>query len=226
VRATEGELCPHFLSTFAVWYQSMNVAWNTLREQVDQVLDQLQSTNQSPPSREMCELLIAGEDHRFWTHRGVDVWALLRALFQTVVRNSPQGGSTIAMQLVRTLTRRYDRRLSRKLMEIALAIRLTRYVGRDRIPTLYLWVAYYGWRMNNYKQACARLTLEQFSTDLIKAARLVARLKYPQPRNTSVHRCASIRRRAHHLMYLRERRMVEEGRHAWNRFEYQTRLES
>ena len=63
------------------------------------------------------------------------------------------------MQLVRTVTGRYERTWRRKLLEMVLAVRLTRHIGRDRLPTLYLWVAYYGWRMNGFKQACFTITL-------------------------------------------------------------------
>ena len=203
----------------------MIATWNVLRESLDRLLEELHTTNHPLPSREMCELLIVGEDHRFWTHCGVDARALLRALFQTVVRASPQGGSTIAMQLVRTLTGRYERKLSRKLVEIALAIRLTRYLGRSRIPTLYLWVAYYGWRMNNLRQACVRLGVDPCSTDRIKLARLVARLKYPQPRHMSTLRLESIHRRARYLGRLHDRNVRDKRRHSWNLFEYQARWE-
>ena len=53
------------------------------------------------------------------------------------------------MQFVRTVTGRYDRTWRRKLLEMTLAVRSTRHIGRDRLPALYLWVAYYGWRMNS-----------------------------------------------------------------------------
>ena len=203
----------------------MNATWSDVRGLVDRLTLELCRTAHPLPSREMCELLIVGEDHRFWSHCGVDFWALARALFQTLVLGSPQGGSTIAMQLVRTLTRRYERTLARKFMEIALAIRLTRYVGRDRIPTLYLWVAYYGWRMNDLQQACVRLSVEPCSTDRFKLARFVARLKYPEPRRVSTNRLASIQRRMHYLVRLHDRNTREDGEHPWKRFEYQVRLE-
>ena len=51
------------------------------------------------------------------------------------------------MQFVRTVTGHYDRTWRSKLLEMTLAVRSTRHIGRDRLPALYLWVAYYGWRV-------------------------------------------------------------------------------
>ena len=38
----------------------------------------------------------------------------------------------------------------------------TSHIGRDRLPTLYLWVAYYGWRMNSFNEACSRVRPTRF----------------------------------------------------------------
>jgi len=200
--------------------------WILLRGKLDKLLEEIHTTKHPLPSREMCELLIVGEDHRFSRHCGVDVWALLRALFCTVVLASPQGGSTIAMQLVRTLTRRYERSLSRKLLEIVLAVRLTHYVGRGQVPTMYLWVAYYGWKMNNFRQACNRLGVEALSNDRYSQSRLVARLKYPEPCFKNVHRLNLIQQRGRYLIRLHDRSKKGYQNPKWNHFECQASLRS
>ena len=153
----------------------------------------------------MCRLLIAGEDHRFDGHPGVDAVALCRAVWKTYFRGTRQGGSTIAMQLVRTLTGRYERTVPRKIREIVLAVRLTRHVPRERIPLLYLWCAHYGWRMNGFREACARTGLDPETAGLDAEAELVARLKYPQPKDPSPERMEAIRRRGLHLIRLLEK---------------------
>lgn len=109
------------------------------------------------------------------------------------------------MQLVRTLTGKYEKTVFRKLSEIVLAIRLTRYIDRHRIPIIYAWVAYYGSGMNNYKQACSRLGLGTGLMSDLDASKLVARLKYPEPREYSAQRESKIRLRAMHLLELRKR---------------------
>ena len=107
------------------------------------------------------------------------------------------------MQLVRTVTGRYERTWHRKILELVHASRLTRHIGRARLPALYLWVAYYGWRMNGFKQACLRLHSTPLIESEFESAMLVARLKYPESRILSHERKQRIQRRAAHLIWLR-----------------------
>lgn len=199
--------------------------WSCLHKSIVNLEAELGSS--IPPSLEMCGLLIAGEDHRFWTHSGVDFYALCRAFIRTTCCGSRQGGSTIAMQLVRTISGRYEKTLLRKLREMVLAFRLTRHISRERLPVLYLWAAYYGWRMNNFSQACYWLGIDPHSVSSLDAARLVSRLKYPQPRNANTMRFAKIERRAHHLLRLHHRtRTATESQEEtlWNRLKLHYRL--
>ena len=177
-------------------------SWHRLRRQIDE-LDVEVERNPSPrPTPRMVEFLILAEDHRFFYHPGVDPWALCRATWKTYLCRSRQGGSTIAMQLVRTLTGRRERSWRRKALEIALAWRLSRYVSRDRLPVLYLWCAYYGWRMSSFRDACTRLELNPTSTTALDDALLIARLKYPEPKHHNRRRMRKIRRRAGHILSL------------------------
>src|SRR2546421_12250862 len=48
--------------------------------------------------------LVVGEDKRFWSHFGIDLAAICRALYHIVVYRQLQGASTVEQQLVRTLT--------------------------------------------------------------------------------------------------------------------------
>ncbi|MCY3673899.1 MAG: transglycosylase domain-containing protein [Rhodobacteraceae bacterium] len=154
----------------------------------------------------MCSLLIAGEDHRFYNHPGVDVVAICRAIWSTYFLGTRQGGSTIAMQLVRTLTHRYERTVLRKIREIILAICITWYVPKRRIPLLYLWCASYGWKMNNFSEACTRLKLNPKTACIQEEAELIARLKYPQPKELNLERMKTIHRRGLHLIQLLNKR--------------------
>ena len=148
----------------------------------------------------MCRYLIAGEDHRLRYHPGVDPIAMCRAVWSTLFIGSRQGGSTIAMQFVRTVTGRYDNTCRRKLCEIILAVYLTLRFGRLHLPKLYLWVAYYGWGMNNFLHACERLNLDPDNLGELETAEFVARLKYPEPRSLTSQRRRQIRARARHLI--------------------------
>ena len=181
---------------------SVKSQWNQLRCFIDELELEIAQSDCPAPTSQMCEFLILGEDRRFYAHSGVDPIALCRAVWKTFFCGVRQGGSTIAMQLVRTVTGRYEKKWRRKIDEIFLAVRLTRYVSKDRLPILYLWVAYYGWRMNNFKQACARLQMNPKTASPLEAAKLVARLKYPEPQQCSRKHARKIHRRALYIMAL------------------------
>jgi len=149
---------------------------------------------------ELDKLLIAAEDHRFMSHHGVDYIALCRATWRTLFCGRREGGSTIAMQLVRVLTNKYDITLSRKFSESYLAIRLTKNIPKDKIISLYLSVAYFGWNMNGIIEAIQKLNLDQNNLSQYDAASLIARLKYPEPKVKSLHRKNLIEIRAKYIL--------------------------
>ncbi len=197
--------------------------WERLLNKVERIIAEMASSDFPKPTYQMCHLLVVGEDHRFHHHRGVDPIALCRAIWKTFFCGQRQGGSTIAMQLVRTLTNRYEWTCKRKLAEIILALRLTRRIGRDRLPAIYLWVAYYGWQMDNFIQACSQAGIDPNSATELESATLVARLKYPEPRKPNRKQSQRIHCRAGHLMSLKQSRSKNR---LWNRFAFRTHSET
>lgn len=145
-------------------------------------------------------LLVAAEDHRFWSHFGVDPIGLVRAFWRTTFCHRREGGSTIAMQLVRTITRNYEISTSRKLKEIYYATRLTLTIERKEILELYLNVAYFGWNMHGIKQTCEVLELDINSLSDNEAAAIIARLKYPEPRFNKDIKLEAIFSRANYII--------------------------
>ena len=152
------------------------------------------------PNTQMHALLVAGEDHRIAFHPGVDPFALCRAAWRTYGCGRMEGGSTVAMQLVRVLTGRFENSWRRKMREMELAVVATRHAHWRELASLYLLVGYYGWRMNGFGQACRRLDLDPETCSLRDSAMLVARLKYPQPRHCSTARRTEIVARGEYLM--------------------------
>lgn len=155
------------------------------------------------------KLLVSGEDHRNGRHSGIDLRATARAMWRTVWHGRREGGSTIEQQLVRVLTRRYEPTLRRKIREMVLAVTVARRFEKRLLATVYLDAACYGWRMNGFAEACQRLAASPTRLDLITAAALVARLKYPQPKQWSDLRMAQIEGRAKHLLSLHERHKLD-----------------
>lgn len=89
--------------------------------------------------------LLAGEDHRFYEHGGVDPVAVGRATLSYLrAGRVVEGGSTITQQLVKSRTGADQQTLARKLKEAITAIRLGRAVSPKDILTAYLNTAYFG----------------------------------------------------------------------------------
>src|SRR5918996_5251318 len=85
------------------------------------------------------DAVIAVEDHRFYSHPGIDPIALTRAAYSNLrSEGSTQGGSTITQQLARTLFLSNTRTYGRKLKEAALAVMLEIFLSKREILQLYL----------------------------------------------------------------------------------------
>lgn len=172
--------------------------WESLIKIIEN--SEISSIDKSLDSAELHKLLIAGEDHRFMQHSGVDYFSLCRATWRTLFCGRREGGSTIAMQLVRVLTNKYEKTISRKILEVYLAIRMTKYISRERIISLYLSVAYFGWKMDGIKQAIHQLDLDPNNLSIRDAASLIARLKYPEPKKFSKRRSSLIETRTNYIL--------------------------
>jgi len=98
--------------------------------------------------RVMKQATIAIEDRRFWRHGGVDVIGIVRAAAENAVNGrAVQGGSSLAMQLVRNLylpQSRYERTLERKVREAKLADELEDERSKAWILDQYLDNVPYG----------------------------------------------------------------------------------
>jgi len=76
----------------------------------------------------MKKATVAIEDRRFYSHGGIDLEGIGRALVRDIQEGKVvEGGSTITQQLVRNLyIRKNERTLQRKVTEACLAVRLNR----------------------------------------------------------------------------------------------------
>ena len=88
--------------------------------------------------------VVSAEDKRFWTHRGLDPRAILRAAWANLRGHDLQGASTITQQLTKNIFLSPRRTLARKLAEAALSVYLERRLDKRRILTLYLNHIYLG----------------------------------------------------------------------------------
>jgi membrane peptidoglycan carboxypeptidase len=77
-------------------------------------------------SKNMINAIVAIEDQRYREHNGFDPMGLLRAAITKVLNPSSKlgGASTLPQQLVRNILLTNDRKVTRKLKEIILSMRL------------------------------------------------------------------------------------------------------
>lgn len=171
--------------------------WKLIRVRVANLESECDKLSIAPS---LITMLIAAEDHRFGSHPGVDPISICRAVWKSLFCGKSEGGSTIAMQLVRVITGRYERTFKRKILEIYLAVRLTNYVCEADLPKLYLVVAYFGWNMDGLAQAAQRLNVDLTMVSKLEAANIIARLKYPEPQGYNEKRLRKIRKRTKHIL--------------------------
>lgn len=88
------------------------------------------------------ELLISGEDHRFFSHGGIDLLAVCRAVCRGAGKARARSNAVVAR---------------RKAYEVALATLVNREVPKEALPAFYLRLGYFGWRMNGFAAACRRV---------------------------------------------------------------------
>jgi penicillin-binding protein 1A len=91
------------------------------------------------------DAVVAAEDRRFYTHDGVDLRGMFRALWTDIrAGEAVQGGSTITQQYVKNAYTGSDRTLVRKVREAILARQLDRQFDKDEILYKYLQQVYFG----------------------------------------------------------------------------------
>jgi penicillin-binding protein 1A len=126
-------------------------------------------------------LLVEFEDRRFFSHPGLDVFGILRAITRNIVAGRVvQGGSTITQQLVRNTLLTSDRSLTRKLLEIALALMVERLYSKQEILLLYSQFVYMGPGVRGF-QAASRLLYRRplVTLDVMSLCGLLGLLRQP-----------------------------------------------
>ena len=89
--------------------------------------------------------LIATEDRQFYTHSGIDLKGILRAVVKDIMAGQfVEGASTITQQLAKTLFLSQEKTITRKIKEAILAVQLERRYTKDELLALYLNQIYFG----------------------------------------------------------------------------------
>jgi len=154
--------------------------------------------DQMPPR--LVRAFLAAEDHNFFSHGGVDVSGVSRAMvkdvFNVLQGRRPEGGSTITQQVAKNISLSNEVSVGRKLKEVLLATRLEETLSKPQILELYLneiWLGYRSYGVgaaayNYFGRSLSDLTLAQ-------CAYLAALPKGPDNYQPVTHKAAAIRRR-------------------------------
>lgn len=157
-----------------------------------------------PP--QLINAFVAAEDQNFWTHPGIDVQGITRALINNGMRlfgfdTHFSGASTITQQVAKNFFLTSERTISRKIKEAILALRLERTFSKQHIMTLYLNQIFLGARAYGVGSAALMYFNKPVSElSLAECAFLASLPKAPNNRERAVERRNYVLRR-----------MVEEG---------------
>lgn len=120
--------------------------------------------------KHIADIVVAIEDHRFFSHHGIDFKAIARALIHNIKSlRVVEGGSTITQQLVRNSLITPERSLLRKILEVLLALKIESCYSKKEILNLYLQFVYLGNGIRGfsaaskviYRRSLRSLTYEQ-----------------------------------------------------------------
>ena len=90
-------------------------------------------------------MVVFCEDWLFFTHKGVSMVCIYRALLQNIrKKRKAAGGSTITQQLAKNLYLPFTKTYTRKIIEFFIAFSLERHLSKEEILELYLNVIQFG----------------------------------------------------------------------------------
>ncbi len=96
-----------------------------------------------PPA--LINAFIAAEDSRFYKHKGIDFYSIVRAFFKNLEAGTiVQGGSTITQQVTKSFLLTPQKTYTRKMKEAILAYRIDKAFNKKEILFLYLNQIYLG----------------------------------------------------------------------------------
>jgi monofunctional biosynthetic peptidoglycan transglycosylase len=130
----------------------------------------------------LIKTVLAAEDDGFYTHPGFDIAAIAQAVQHNRTGNGRRrGASTITQQMAKNLFVGGERNFKRKYKELAYAVLMEYFLGKDRILELYMNYAQWGKNIFGceaasqayFERPCSELSFDQ-------SARMAAVLAKPK----------------------------------------------
>ncbi len=147
----------------------------------------LVSLNELPPH--IIDALLITEDKNFYHHFGVDIIGNIRALLIDIKRmDFSQGASTITQQMARNMFLTLDKKISRKIKEVILAIRIETSFSKSEILEIYFNKIFWGGQIHGVETAALQYFGKHASDlTLAESATLVGMIQRPNFYNPKAH---------------------------------------
>lgn len=117
----------------------------SLEDKIEQIQSSEDYITLDDIPKDFQDAIIAIEDHRFYSHFGIDLIALGRAVITNVTNGEIiGGGSTITQQLAKNMYFTQEKKFTRKVAEAFVAFDLERNYEKEEILELYLNISYFG----------------------------------------------------------------------------------
>jgi len=157
------------------------------------------------------QAFIAIEDARFYQHHGVDYKGVARAIWLLATTDDKRvpGGSTITQQVAKQFYLSSEYSYTRKFVEMLLAMKMERELGKDEIFQLYLNKSFFGNRAYGIGAAAEFYygkTVDELSLD--EAASLASIPKFPSSGNPVSNPERARIRRDYVLQRMRELKFI------------------
>lgn len=116
-----------------------------LEQKVEEIKQKINYTQINEVPKIYQNAVIAVEDHRFYSHNGIDIIAIGRAFVNDIKAMSfVEGGSTITQQLAKNIYFTQEKKITRKIAEVFMAFEIEKNYSKEEILELYLNTSYFG----------------------------------------------------------------------------------
>lgn len=116
-----------------------------VEQKIDEIRNMDNYTKIDEISNYYKDAVIAVEDHRFYSHKGIDLITTISAAINNIKTNSlGQGGSTITQQLAKNMYFSQEKKFTRKVAELFVSFELENKLSKDEILELYMNIIYFG----------------------------------------------------------------------------------
>lgn len=128
---------------YDLYFEAINKM--SIQEKVQEIKSNEDYTQYEELPQDYINAVVAIEDKRFFKHPGVDVISISRAILIDIKEMSlKEGGSTITQQLAKNIYFTQEKKMTRKIAEIFMAIEIEKECSKEEIFEMYVNTSYFG----------------------------------------------------------------------------------